>query len=71
MSALRQRIKSKRWLLLVAVLKRIVKFKNQVKFQKIGVVQENKHTKKKNSLNETHVNSGAKVECFVWKEIKW
>ena len=27
-------------------------------------------TKKKDARNETHANSGAKVECFVCKEIK-
>ena len=29
-----------------------------------------KQKKQKNARNETHANSGAKVECFVCKEIK-
>ena len=41
--------------------------KTQVKFKEIGLVLGNKT---KNARNETHENSGAKVECFVCKEIK-
>ena len=49
------------------VPKRILTKINQVKFKEIGLVLGNN---KKNALIESHANSGAKVECFVWKEIK-
>ena len=40
----------------------------KTKSNSIGPVLGNKQ--KKNARNETHANSGAKLECFVCKEIK-
>ena len=42
----------------------------KTKSNSIGLVLGNKQTKK-NARNDTHANSGAKFECFLFKEIKW
>ena len=41
----------------------------KTKSNSIGLVLGNKQTKK-NARNDTHANSGAKLECFLFKEIK-
>ena len=68
MSGWKQTIKSKRWLLAVAVLKQIlVKTKpSQIQTNQSG---SRKRTKR-DARNDIRVNSGARVECFVCKDIK-
>ena len=68
MSGWKQTIKSKRWLLVVALLKQIlVKTKpSQIQTNQRG---SRKHTKR-DARNEICANSGARVKCFVFKDIK-
>ena len=68
MSGWKQAIKSKRWLWLVAVLKQILA---ETKPSQIQANQSGsrKHTKR-DARNEIRANSGARVECFVWEDIK-
>ena len=68
MSGWKQIIKSKRWLLVVAVLKQfLAKTKpSQIQTNQSG---SRKHTKR-DACNEIRANSGARVECFVCKDIK-
>ena len=67
MSGWKQTIKSKRWLLVVAVLKQILaKTKpSQIQTNQSG---SRKHTKR-DARNEIRANSGARVEYFVCKDI--
>ena len=64
----KQTIKSKKWLLVVAVLKQILA---KTKPSQIQTNQRDsrKHTKR-DARNEIRAHSGARVECFVWKDIK-
>ena len=66
-SGWKQRIKSKRWLLVVAVLKQILA--NTKPSQITNQSGSRKHTKR-DERNEIRANSGARVECFVCKDIK-
>ena len=68
MSGWKQTIKSKRWLLVVAVLKQILaKTKpSQIQTNQSG---SRKHTKRDARI-EIRANPGARVECFVCKDIK-
>ena len=61
-------IKSKKWLLVVAVLKQILA---KTKPSQIQTNQRDsrKHTKR-DARNEIRGNSGARVKCFVFKDIK-
>ena len=67
-SSWKQRIKSKRWLLVVAVPKRILAKTKSSQIQ-TNLSGSRKHTKT-DTRNEIRANSGAKVECFVCKNIK-
>ena len=64
----KQTIKSKKWLLVVAVLKQILA---KTKPSQIQTNQRDsrKHTKR-DARNEIRAHSGARVEYFVWKDIK-
>ena len=67
MSDWKQRIKSKRWLLVVAILKQILATTKPS--QITNQSGSRKHTKR-DARNEIRANSGARVECFVCKDIK-
>ena len=67
MSGWKPRIKTKRWLLAMEVPKRILTKRKPSQIQRN---RTGSRKQQKNALIETHANSGAKVECFVCKEIK-
>ena len=67
MSGWKPRIKTKRWFLAMEVPKRILTKRKPSQIQRN---RTGSRKQKKNARNETHANSGAKVECFVCKEIK-
>ena len=68
MSGLKQTNKSKRWILVVAVLKQILAKTKPSQIQ-TNQSDSRKHTKR-DARNEIRGNSGARVKCFVFKYIK-
>ena len=64
MSGWKQTIKSKRWLLIVAVLKQILAK------TKPSQIQTNQSDSRKHTKRDARNDSGARGDCFVWKDIK-
>ena len=65
MSGWKPRIKSKRWLLAMEVPKRILTKRKPSQIQRN---RTGSRKPQKNARNETHANSGAKVECLCAKK---